>query len=83
MAQHTVRWLSCDFPGCPQTFEPAHYRDVVAAVRSTQSIHAAARVLGWDRTPEGDDLCKRHADAHRGNTIQPELFPVQDGGHAV
>lgn len=80
MTTHVVRWLSCDFPGCLVTFQPTHHRDVVRAART---MHAAARVLGWDRTDDGDDLCERHADVHRGRPRQPELFPVPDGDHAV
>lgn len=80
---HVVRWLSCDFPGCPATFEPIHYREAVARVRSTRSVHDAAATVGWTHTEQGDDLCKRHTDVHAGRPEQPQLFPVPDGDHAV
>jgi len=80
MAEHVTRWLSCDFPGCLVTFGADQYRTLTQAGpdRTYRSLRHAASVVGWDRTAEGDDLCKRHADAHRGRTVQPALFAVKE-----
>jgi hypothetical protein len=85
VAEHVIRWLSCDFPGCDQRFEPDQYRALLrtGGMRTFRSIRDGAAVIGWDHTEEGDDLCKRHADAHRGATVQPELFPVSGVGDDV
>lgn len=85
MAEHVTRWLSCDFPGCTATFEPDQYRAVVrrGPMSTFRSIRDGAAVMGWMRTDQGDDLCKRHADRHRGRPAQPTLFPVPTGDHAV
>lgn len=84
MTVRTMRWVACDFPGCPATFELAHYRHVVANQPGEyRSIRDAAATDGWDHTEQGDDLCKRHADAHRERPVQPALFPAPGGDHPV
>lgn len=83
MTIRVLRWLACDFPGCPHTFDQERYRTTRETNGTVKSLREAAATWRWIVTEHGDDLCPEHADVHANRPPQPTLFPMSDAGDGV